>query len=68
MAETMTKLTYIGRFVRGEEELFETTMFAGYVGVMTGQKKNAFAVSLNTRKPSWRSDYSILFWNLVNLF
>ena len=67
-AQVMTKITYVAKFMNGEEELFEGTMFAGYNAVITGIKKDAFSISLNTRKPSWRSDFTILLGNIVAIF
>jgi hypothetical protein len=43
-------------------------MFAGYNGVMTGIRKGAFSISLNERKPSWRTDPIELIKNLASLF
>jgi site-specific DNA-adenine methylase len=43
-------------------------MFAGYNGIMTGTKKGHFSISINTRKPSWRSDPIELIKNFGMLF
>ncbi|CDW80403.1 n-acylethanolamine-hydrolyzing acid amidase-like [Stylonychia lemnae] len=45
------KITYIGKFYRAEKLLFEAPMFAGLVGVYTGMRENAFALSINERNP-----------------
>ena len=51
--------------MKGDEEVFEAVMFAGYRGVLTGMKKGGFSISLNSRKPSYRRD---IFSLIVNLF
>lgn len=32
-SKIMTKMTYVAKFVNGDQELFEATMFAGYTAV-----------------------------------
>lgn len=48
-ANESRRLSYIGRFYRGEKYLFESMMFAGMTSVFTGIKPQAFAISLNER-------------------
>jgi hypothetical protein len=42
-------------------------MFAGMNGVMTGERPNAFSVSLNSRNPSYRHNYFILLQNIGSI-
>lgn len=67
-ADVMRNITYIAKFTKGDEYLFDATMFAGYNGVMTGIRKGAFSISINERKPSWRSDPVELIKNLASLY
>ena len=67
-APLMRNITYIGRFYRGDEYLFEATMFSGYNGIMTGTRQGAFSISINERKPSWRTNIFELFKNFASLF
>jgi hypothetical protein len=64
----MRNITYIGRFMDGDKYLFDGVMFAGYNGVMTGMRKGQFSISINERKPSWRSDPLELIKNFASLF
>lgn len=48
----MRKITYRASFTRNGEEVFESVMFSGVVGVYTGIKKGAFSVSENQRFPN----------------
>jgi hypothetical protein len=43
-------ITYIAKFYRGDRYLFDSVMFAGIIGVYTGQKEGAFSVTLNQRE------------------
>jgi acid ceramidase len=36
-------------FVRGGVTLYQTTQYAGYVGLLTGMRKDGFAISVDTR-------------------
>lgn len=45
----LRKIGYNAVFVRDGKYSFDATMFAGFVGVYTGTKKNAFSISLNQR-------------------
>jgi len=64
----MRSITYVGIFYKGGEYLFDSTIFAGYNGVMTGTRKGAYSVSINERKPTWRQDLLSLAKNMLSLF
>ena len=64
----MRAILYEGRFYRGDEYVFEAVMFAGVNGVFTGMKSGAFSISLNNRKPSFRTDILGLLTNVGALF
>ena len=61
----MRNITYEGWFYRGDQLLFRATMFAGMNGVMTGERPNAFSISLNSRNPSYRKNYFTLAQNIA---
>ena len=63
-APAMRNMTFIGKFYKGDEYLFDSTMFAGYNGMHTGERPGAYSISINERKPSWRTD----IWRLVGNF
>jgi N-acylethanolamine-hydrolysing acid amidase len=65
---TMRNITYIARYTKGKEVLFEAPMFAAMNGVLTGSRPGAWAVSLNQRKPSWRTNPLELVKNFASLF
>lgn len=67
-APEMRNITYQGVFYQGDEYLFDSTIFAGYNGVMTGTRKGAYSISINERKPSWRTDILALIKNMASLF
>lgn len=48
-ADAVRNATYIAKFYKGEEYMFESVMFAGYVGVASAYKPNAFSLTLNAR-------------------
>jgi N-acylethanolamine-hydrolysing acid amidase len=56
----MRNITYEGWFYRDNKLLYRATMFAGMNGVMTGERPNAFSISLNSRNPSYRHNYFTL--------
>ncbi len=56
----MRNITYEGWFYRDDKLLYRATMFAGMNGVMTGERPNAFSISLNSRNPSYRHNYFTL--------
>jgi N-acylethanolamine-hydrolysing acid amidase len=64
----MRNITYEGWFYRDEKLLFRSTMFAGMNGVMTGERPNAFSISLNSRNPSYRHNYFTLMQNIGTFF
>lgn len=66
-ADPMRNITYEGIFTRGDKELYRAIMFAGLNGVMTGHR-DGFSISLNERKPSWRSNPWDLLLNIANIF
>jgi hypothetical protein len=66
-AEAMRNVTYEAVFTRDDKELFRAVMFAGMTGVMTGHREG-FSVSLNERKPSWRTNPWDLLQNLADIF
>jgi hypothetical protein len=60
----MREITYEGWFYRGDKLLFKATMFAALNGVMTGEKPQAFSISLNSRNPSYRHNMFSLVHNI----
>jgi hypothetical protein len=64
----MRAILYEGRFYQGDEYKFEAVMFAGTNGVFTGMKSGAFSISLNNRKPSFRTDIFELLKNVASIF
>lgn len=49
--ELFKYITYHGVFTKGGEVLYRGTMFAGCVGIYTGERPGAFAISQDTRHP-----------------
>jgi len=45
----LEKIAYIGKFVRNGTVVFTSAQLAGFVGVITGHKHNAFTFSINER-------------------
>lgn len=66
-APTMREITYEAVFLKEGKELYRAMMFAGINGVMTGHRAG-FSISLNERKPSWRSNPWDLLLNIANIF
>ena len=66
-AGPMRNITYEAVFMRNDQELYRAIMFAGLNGVMTGHRQG-FSISLNERKPSWRSNPWDLLLNIANIF
>ena len=64
----MRKITFEARFMKGGQYAFTAVMFAGYNGVATAYKPGAFSISINERKPSWRTDPMGLVLNFWFLF
>lgn len=61
-------MTYVAKFVRGEEEIFYGVMIAGYTGMNTVFKPGKFALSMNARRPSEGLNIFQLFYNLLLSF
>lgn len=66
-AGPMRSITYEAVFTRDDKELYRAIMFAGLNGVLTAHREG-FSVSLNERKPSWRSNPWDLLLNIANIF
>jgi N-acylethanolamine-hydrolysing acid amidase len=66
-AGPMRNITYEGIFMRNDQELYRAVMFAGLNGVLTGHRQG-FSISLNERKPSFRSNPWDLLLNIANIF
>lgn len=66
-AGPMRSITYEGVFMRDDKELFRSVMFAGLTGVFTGHREG-FSISLNERKPSWRTNPWDFLQNLGDIF
>ncbi len=66
-APTMRNITYEAHFMKNGSLNYKAVMFAGMNGVMTGHREG-FSISLNERKPSWRSNPYDLLINLANIF
>mmetsp|Transcript_12424 Transcript_12424/g.9030 ORF Transcript_12424/g.9030 Transcript_12424/m.9030 type:complete len:105 (-) Transcript_12424:465-779(-) len=49
-SDHMRAITYIAHFKKDGEEIFESVMFAGLIGVFTGIRKGAFSISENDRR------------------
>jgi len=49
LTDHLKNLTITAEYQKGGKPLFYATTFAGYVGVLSGMKPNAFSVSINTR-------------------
>jgi len=49
LTDHLKNLTMTLEYQKGGKTLFYATSFAGYVGVLSGMKPNAFSISLNTR-------------------
>jgi N-acylethanolamine-hydrolysing acid amidase len=64
--EIMRNITYEAHFYKNEKLLYRATMFSGLNGVMTGERPNGFSISLNSRNPSYRTDFIVLAINLVS--
>jgi hypothetical protein len=66
-AGPMRSITYEAVFMRDDKELFRSVMFAGLTGVFTGHREG-FSISLNERKPSWRTNPWDFLLNLGDIF
>jgi len=47
--DTLKNITFISNFQKGGKTLFQGTSFAGYVGILSGMKPNAFSITIDTR-------------------
>ena len=45
--DTSMIVTYIGRFMKGDQILFEAVMAAGTNGILTGIRNGSYSLSLN---------------------
>lgn len=64
----MRNVTYVAHFYKGDQYLFESTMFAGYNGILTGIKKGAYSISINGRSPSQHSSILEFVKNIAVVF
>jgi hypothetical protein len=63
----MRSISYEGVFMKDDKVLFRSMMFAGLTGVLTGHREG-FSISLNERKPSWRTNPWDLVLNIADIF
>jgi hypothetical protein len=66
-ASQMRNITYEGHFYKNNKTIFTAVMFAPLNTVMTGFKNNAFSISLNERKPSYRKSPLSLLSNVARI-
>uniref|UniRef100_A0AC34PW57 Ceramidase n=1 Tax=Panagrolaimus sp. JU765 TaxID=591449 RepID=A0AC34PW57_9BILA len=66
MGSLLRNTTILVDFIKDNSTVFTTTTFVLYVGVLTGQKPNAYAISLNARYDGAYIDN--IFMELVTLF
>ena len=66
-ADAMRNISYEAVYTRDDKELFRSVMFAGMTGVFTGHREG-FSISLNERKPSWRTNPWDFLQNLGDIF
>lgn len=64
----MRNITYEAHFYKNHKKIFSAVMFAPLNTVMTGFKNNAFSISLNQRKPSYRKNPLSLLSNIGKIF
>jgi len=67
-APEMRNITYQAHFYKNNSEIFRAIMFAPLNTVFTAWKNNAFSISLNERKPSYRKNPLILIDNIIRIF
>ena len=67
-ANETTRATYIAKFMKGDQYLFDATMFAGYTGILSGMRKDGFSLTINTRKPSMTTDFTNMLANVFLFF
>ena len=61
LAEKMRPLLFNARFVKNGAVFYNATVFAGYVGLLTGMKQGMFSISVDTRFDS-NVDRGLLAW------
>eukprot|EP00052_Salpingoeca_macrocollata_P011592 m.89451 g.89451 ORF g.89451 m.89451 type:complete len:385 (-) comp18122_c0_seq1:96-1250(-) len=49
LTEKLRPLLFNARFVKGGKDLFNATVFGGYVGLLTGMKQGGFSITVDTR-------------------
>jgi len=49
LTEKLRPLLRHVRFTQGGATIYNATVFAGYIGLLTGMKQNAFSITVNTR-------------------
>lgn len=67
-ADTLRKVSYIAKFMKGDQYLFDAVMFAGSTGVFTGEKRGSFSISENIKKPTTDNYFYELIYNVGLLF
>jgi N-acylethanolamine-hydrolysing acid amidase len=66
LAPTLRRLAIHVEFYRGGQLVFHGTTYAGYVGLLTGMRPGAFAISLDQRNdgtPSWENLLQEIFYH-----
>lgn len=61
LAEKLRPLLFNAHFIRGGVTLYNSTVFAGYVGLLTGMKQGQFSISVDTRFDD-NLDRGLLAW------
>jgi len=56
LTEDLRPLLFNAKFVKAGVNIYNTTQFAGFVGLLTGMKKGGFSISVDTR-------YDNSYWN-----
>eukprot|EP00349_Pseudokeronopsis_sp_Brazil_P005596 CAMPEP_0202959456 /NCGR_PEP_ID=MMETSP1396-20130829/3633_1 /ASSEMBLY_ACC=CAM_ASM_000872 /TAXON_ID= /ORGANISM="Pseudokeronopsis sp., Strain Brazil" /LENGTH=366 /DNA_ID=CAMNT_0049678015 /DNA_START=18 /DNA_END=1115 /DNA_ORIENTATION=+ len=56
--DAMRNASYIAKFYRGDQYLYDAVMFGGYLGVASAYKQNAYSFTMNARNtPSTIANY-----------
>jgi acid ceramidase len=61
LTEKLRPLLMNLNFVRGGVSLYNTTQYAGFVGLLTGVKKGGFSISVDTRFDGHLDEYLVLW-------
>jgi len=61
--DTLKQMAYQAEFQKGGKLVFHATIFAGYVGILSGMKPGAFALTVNTR--FYPEGISQLFYEII---